>query len=194
MTQVNGDSTTEDGVVGTSKFNAVRESGVWGFNKQSGTVTPATLAVTVADPSDVPAANQPDNDPKPEDPPDGQLVRIQGSGRSWVLNQFGSEVPDIVVLQLDAVFVGPHGEVNVMWVSDGAWAGPAVIAPPGTAVPGSHVVLDSQPPANQLDAFFVGPQGGSEGDVGDRSRRLAGTGSHRPTWDRGTWKLTCHTA
>ncbi|MER7244799.1 hypothetical protein [Kribbella sp. NPDC000426] len=63
--------------------------------------------------------------------------------------------------QLDAVYVPEDGSVQVRWVDEdgGQWKGPAVIAPPGSAVPGSRVALAQQGERDQLDAIYVAPNG-----------------------------------
>lgn len=67
------------------------------------------------------------------------------------------------VQQLDAVFTGPDGGVNVMWVVDtGGWNGPVTIGPAGTAAPGGPLALGLQinpTPRDQLDAVFAGADG-----------------------------------
>jgi len=62
--------------------------------------------------------------------------------------------------QLDAMFVGTNGAINVMWVVDaGAWQGPVGLTPPNTAPPGATVALHHQIGPQQLDAVFVGSNG-----------------------------------
>jgi len=62
--------------------------------------------------------------------------------------------------QLDAVFVGTNGVVNVMWViGGGAWQGPVGLTPPNAAPPGAPVALHDQASSNQLDALFVDGNG-----------------------------------
>ena len=62
--------------------------------------------------------------------------------------------------QLDAVFVGRNGAVNVMWVVDaGAWQGPVGLTPPNTAPPGTPVALHHQIGPQQLDAMFIDGNG-----------------------------------
>jgi hypothetical protein len=62
--------------------------------------------------------------------------------------------------QLDAVFVGRDGAVNVMWVIDaGVWQGPVGLTPPNAAPPGAPVALHHQIGPRQLDAVFVDGNG-----------------------------------
>ena len=62
--------------------------------------------------------------------------------------------------QLDAVFAGPDGALNVMWVAgDGTWQGPAALTGPGATTPGAPIALAHQVDTNQLDAVFAGPDG-----------------------------------
>ncbi|WP_295700346.1 hypothetical protein [Lapillicoccus sp.] len=67
------------------------------------------------------------------------------------------------VQQLDAVFVGPDGSVNVTWVVEtGRWNGPITVAAPGTAASGGPLALGLQinpTPRDQLDAVFAGSDG-----------------------------------
>ena len=62
--------------------------------------------------------------------------------------------------QLDAVFVGANGAINVMWVIGGdAWQGPVALTAPNTAPPGAPVALHHQVGSDQLDAVFVDMNG-----------------------------------
>ena len=62
--------------------------------------------------------------------------------------------------QLDALFVGPDGAVNVMWVVGvGTWNGPVPLTGPGAAPVAYPVGLGHQVTGNQLDAVFAGPNG-----------------------------------
>jgi hypothetical protein len=62
--------------------------------------------------------------------------------------------------QVDCVFVGIDGAVNVVWVTDGgAWQGPVPLTPTNTAPAGAPVALHHQIGPHQLDAVFVGNNG-----------------------------------
>ena len=62
--------------------------------------------------------------------------------------------------QLDALVVGNDGSILLLWEADnGAWQGPAPIAPPGFAPSGGHLAAARQPPNDQLDVFVVGNDG-----------------------------------
>lgn len=61
--------------------------------------------------------------------------------------------------QLDVLFVGEDGALQVCWViGAGNWAGPVGISPQGIAPPGAKVTMAMQS-REQLDVFFIGNDG-----------------------------------
>jgi hypothetical protein len=64
-----------------------------------------------------------------------------------------------VANQLDVLFVGNNGALNVMWVvGGGTWQGPVGITPGGIAPPGAGVAASKQT-NEQTDVFFVANNG-----------------------------------
>lgn len=62
--------------------------------------------------------------------------------------------------QLDLLFTGADGSVQVMWATGGGpWQGPAVLAPPGTCTPGTPVGLGRRLSAERLEAVYAGADG-----------------------------------
>ena len=65
-----------------------------------------------------------------------------------------------VANQLDAMFIGKDGRLNVAWVvNEGAWSGPTPIGSAGLAPSGAPLALSHQSDGNQLDAAFIGDDG-----------------------------------